>query len=71
MIIKKTRPFDSRGPISNIGDEYKQWAEEKSLDENHPLAKDILGPLLDVAEVNLPSPSQDGVRYPHRPSVER
>ena len=31
-----------RGPISNIGDEYKQWTEEESLDENHALAKDIL-----------------------------
>jgi hypothetical protein len=30
-----------RGPISNISDEYKQWAE-KSWDGNHPLAKGIL-----------------------------
>jgi hypothetical protein len=37
-IIKKNTAIP--GPISNTGDEYKQWAEEKPLDENHPLAKD-------------------------------
>ena len=38
VIIKKKNTA-IRGPISNV-DEYKQWVEEKALDESHPLAKD-------------------------------
>ena len=53
-------------------------AEEKSSDENHPLAKDILSISRTLPEVNPPSPNKDvvrmafvAVRYPHHPSVER
>ena len=55
MISKKKHGHHSRAHLEH-------WRGEV-FDENHPLAKGILGPLLDVAEVNLPSPSQDGVRY--------
>jgi hypothetical protein len=38
---KKKKTWSFEGPSRTL-DEYRQWAEEKSLDENHPLAKDIL-----------------------------